>query len=109
MPQKKNTGSQPNRPTVGELSSDLLTKESPTRSPYELEQEMHRDYEKHIYDAIAQGKKDYNGDFFIVVMTKRERLLTNVIRNYFVARQSCPTPICSINLNSVMNSRLNSL
>lgn len=92
MPKKQNTGKQLDRPTVGKISNDLLTQESPTRSPFELEQEMHRDYEKHVYDCIDQGKKDYVGDFFIAVMTKRERLMTNVLRNYFVARQSCPTP-----------------
>ena len=31
-------------------------------------------------------------DFYVVVNTKKERLMDNVIRNYFYHRKSCPTP-----------------
>lgn len=78
--------------TVGKIATDLSQKEAPTRDPIELQREMHKDYEKSVIEAIDTGKKDYNTDFFVVVLTKRERLLSNVIRNYFFVRSSCPTP-----------------
>lgn len=78
--------------TVGKIATDLAQKEPETRDPIELQREIHKDYEKNIYLAIDSGRKDYNGDFFVVVTTKKERLLPNVIRNYFFARETCPTP-----------------
>lgn len=79
--------------TVGKLSTDLL-KSAPSNdhSAHEQMKEMLTDYEKNIHDAIMAGCKQYEGDFFVVVLFKKERLLQNVMRNYYFARQSCPTP-----------------
>lgn len=78
--------------TVGAISAELQGKEAPTRDPIELEREMHKDYEKNLFECIDRGKQDYPGDFYVVVITKKERIMQNVIRNYFACRQSCPTP-----------------
>jgi len=80
------------RKTVGELSLELQQKEPDTRDPIELEREIHKDYEDQILKAVEQGKKDFYGDFFIVVVTKKERLMQNVLRNFFLARETCPSP-----------------
>ena len=53
---------------------------------------MHKDYEKNIFECVTTHKKVFFTDFYIVVLTKKERLMKNVIRNYFLARHSCPTP-----------------
>jgi hypothetical protein len=34
----------------------------------------------------------YYGDFYLVVETKKEPKMQNVLRNYFFHRSSCPTP-----------------
>lgn len=78
--------------TVGKISSDLLQKESATRDPIELEREMHKDYERNVWECVDRSKKEFNGDFYVVVVTKKERLMPNVLRNYFMGRNSCPTP-----------------
>lgn len=80
------------RDTVGKLSSELLKQESPTSSPIELEREMHTEYDKNISECIDSGKKQYHHNFYVVVITKRERLMPNVFRNYFFARETCPSP-----------------
>ena len=80
------------RKTVGKISSDLLQKQADSTDPIEIERVMHDNYEQHIYETIEHGKKDYLKDFFIVVITKKERLMHNVLRNYFVVRETCPTP-----------------
>lgn len=80
------------RDTVGSLSSDLISKEMPTRDPIELQREIHKDFEKHFYECIGRGKRCNEGDFYVVVTTKKERLMQNVIRNYFGFRSTCPTP-----------------
>lgn len=82
------------RETVGKLATDLSKKEPDTRDPIELEREMHKDYEKNLYACIERATKDssIHGDFYVVVETKKERLLPNVLRNYFFYRKTCPTP-----------------
>jgi len=81
------------RDTVGKISLELLEKSDDFKhSPTDQMQEQLTDYEKHIDECIARSKKDFDGDFYIVVITKKERLMQNVIRNFFTGRQSCPTP-----------------
>jgi hypothetical protein len=80
------------RDTIGKISSELLTKDSPTNSPIELEREMHTEYDANLLQCVQSSKSNYPSDFYVVVITKRERLMPNVFRNYFFARQTCPTP-----------------
>lgn len=79
--------------TLGKISSDLLKKEPETTDPIELQREIHKNYEEQMYICINRAKQDLpTGDFYIVIETKKERLMLNVLRNYFVYRYSCPTP-----------------
>jgi hypothetical protein len=80
------------RETVGKVSSDLIVKPLETTSPYEQMQEQLANYDREILDCIARSKIDFPGDFYIVVLTKRERLMQNVFRSIFFGRLSCPTP-----------------
>jgi len=80
------------RKTVGQISEELSSKTPISTDPIEIERAMHDNYEQHIYDATERGKKDFDGDFFIVVITKKEHLMNNVLRNYFIVRGTCPTP-----------------
>ena len=78
--------------TVGQVSLELSQKAPESRDPIELQREMHKDYVKNVIECIERSKKDFSKDFFVVVITKRERLMENVLRNYFTSRLSCPTP-----------------
>jgi hypothetical protein len=82
------------RDTVGKISSDLLKNSGDdTHSAHEQMQESLTDFDKNMHECIGRLKKDWPfDDFYIVVITKRERKLANVIRNYFMGRLSCPTP-----------------
>lgn len=80
------------RPTVGKISADLRAKAPDSRDPIELQKEMHKNYMQELFTCIADFKKNYYQDFYVVVLTKKERLMPNVYRNYFFARKSCPTP-----------------
>jgi hypothetical protein len=82
----------PKKTTVGKLATDLKQKTLEERSVVELERAMHKDYIDELLKTHAEAKKTMFGDFFITVLTKKERLLDNVLRNYFFARESCPTP-----------------
>lgn len=78
--------------TVGQKSLELQAQEAVSRDPIELQREMLKDYRENLSQCINSFKKTCAGSFFIVVITKREPLMQNVLRNYFTARHSCPTP-----------------
>lgn len=78
--------------TVGQAAVELQEKKPDTRDPIELQREMQKDWEENLIEALNRGKKLFHDNFYVVIETKKERLLQNVIRNYFFARKSCPTP-----------------
>lgn len=81
------------RPTVGKLATDLLkSAHQNDHTAHDQMREMLTDYEKNMHEAIVEGCKRYDGDFFIVVLVKKERLFQNVMRNYYLPRKTCPTP-----------------
>ena len=80
------------REKLGAISMRLLEKETHSVSPLELEREIHKEYEKNIYEAVETGRKKYEGDFYIVVVTRKEVLMPNVLRHQYMTRLTCPTP-----------------
>ena len=80
------------RETVGKIALDLQAKQPDSADPIEMERAMHEDYGKNMLECLHTGQLDFVGDFYIVVITKCEPLMTNVLRNYFFNRKSCPTP-----------------
>lgn len=83
-----------NRETIGKIATDLLPHQlDDTHSAEDQMRECLTDWDNNIDSAIESGLKAYmTGDFYVVVSTKKERLLSNVIRNYFFARYTCPSP-----------------
>lgn len=81
--------------TAGELARNALMSDSYKYAPV---QDIGKGiaenakYIENLKEAVDRGIKQYEGDFFVTVLTKRERLLSNVIRFYYIPRQSCPTP-----------------
>ena len=67
------------RETVGKISSELIEKAPESRDPIELQRAMTKEFIDELNKCV-------------IVITKRERLMPNVLRNYFFPRQSCPTP-----------------
>jgi len=82
----------PKRETVGKISTDLLSKPPESRDPIELQREMTKSYIEELTSCVLSFRKNFPRDFFVAVLTKKERLMKNVIRNYFTPRLSCPTP-----------------
>jgi hypothetical protein len=78
--------------TVGKISSELLQKAPDSRDPIEIQREIHKSYEKEFVECMRRGRLVYTDAFYVVVITKKERLMENVLRNYFTYRVSCPTP-----------------
>ena len=85
------------RLTVGHQARDLILRAnadpgSNTHSVEEQMKEQLKDYEFNVEMAVKDGKSKFNEDFYVIVLTKKERLMENVIRNYFLTRSTCPTP-----------------
>jgi hypothetical protein len=82
-----------NKPTVGKIASELAYKDPGDHTFAEQGKEQLKDYLPNLISKVEEGKKSMpNSNFYIVVLTKCERLLRNVYRHYFFTRISCPTP-----------------
>jgi hypothetical protein len=84
--------------TVGEASLEAKENSSGPIEARELQQAVHEgntsddSWESQLFECAERGKKLYKGDFYLTVLMKKERLLSNVVRQMFLPRQSCPTP-----------------
>lgn len=81
------------RETVGKSALKLKKNiKDNTHSPIEQMREQLSDYDRNLHESVLEGKREFDSDFYIAVLTKKERLMNNVLRNYFVRRSTCPTP-----------------
>jgi len=78
--------------TLGEESLRLYSEDPGTHSAVDQMREQLEDYEKNVFECVQKNKGFFDGDFYVVVLTKKERLMQNVLRGFFFARRSCPTP-----------------
>lgn len=83
------------RETVGKLASDLLSNPDTKQGVIDTQREMTKGYLQHIHELVTTSEcKDWINPFYIEVIQRRERLMANVIRHHFVARQTLPSPSC---------------
>ncbi len=81
------------RDTVGKISWDLLAKaDFLDHSAEEQMKEQLDTFEVEMLKAVDRGKQTFPDGFYVVVETKKEPKMKNVLRNYFIIRNSCPTP-----------------
>jgi hypothetical protein len=78
--------------TVGAIVSELSQKTPDKLSILDIQAETMKDYQKELLKAVDRGCARFDGDFFIHVATKAEKVLANTFRNYFIDRKTCPTP-----------------
>lgn len=76
---------------VGAYAYDLLSKPDTKQGVVDTQREMDKTYLNEL-QACVERYKDWNFPFYVVVVTKKERLMQNVMRRYFFARQTMPTP-----------------
>jgi hypothetical protein len=80
------------RKKVGEVALEYMKKPVEPVSAAEYQKANEKGYVDSLVQCIQDNRKKYPGDFFIVVISKNEKLLYNVIRCYFLDRSTCPTP-----------------
>ena len=82
-----------NRKTAGQVQLELVGQSlNDTHSAHDQTLEQLSEYEKNLVQRVEAAKREYDKDFYIVVITKREKLLDRILRHYFLARHTCPTP-----------------
>lgn len=80
---------------AGQASLDLLK----DRTQYTAEDILTAyapDYVKHFEEAVNEGKKKYKSPFCVFVLTKKEPWAENVVRNWFIPRQTVPSALESM-------------
>ena len=86
--------------TVGSHALDLQRKTAEKINSIDLQREIHKgtnsrkSFEEEVWECVQRGLDDpkITGNFYVVVLFKKERLLQNVVRQYFFYRESLPTP-----------------
>lgn len=58
----------------------------------DLQKEMQADYFKLMDTAIQKALPKLKGDFYVVVITKHEKIYGKALNQKFLCRQSCPSP-----------------
>jgi hypothetical protein len=80
-----------------EISLDSLERQAVNNdtapvTAHELASYMVADYLENLWKCIKQAQDLIEGDFYVTVLGRRERLTPHIIRNLFMPRKSCPTP-----------------
>ena len=95
--------------TIGQIAAELRDSDSGLVNPQEIQRAQEQEYIQNLEWCAKHARKEVDcsnipnhkecnkrsaitGSFFIASLLKREKLLENVIRNYFVATKTCPTP-----------------
>ena len=77
--------------TVGEEAVKRLLNPDTKQGIIDTQREADKEYFEEIKKCV-ESHKAWDEPYYIVTIHKKERLLENVVRRYFLARQSLPTP-----------------
>ena len=81
------------RATVGQIATDLLQKADGKQEVMETEREANKDYLDQVFECVQNAVSNgWDKPFYVVVISKKERVLENIVRRYFVARKTMPMP-----------------
>ena len=75
---------------VGQAVVDILSREQTPQTVEETLDAFGPDFAKELDDTIESNKTKYRSPFYVLVLTKKEMWAVNVVRNYFIARQTAP-------------------
>lgn len=64
----------------------------PYTDPVEQNEVRKADRIRALNEALEDGIKKYNGDFYVACLRRKEPLMQEIIRSYWVTRESCPSP-----------------
>jgi hypothetical protein len=75
---------------VGQAVYDILSKPQADQTVGETLDAFGPDYAKFMEETIEENQAKFDSPFYIFVLTKKEFWANNILRNWFVARQTPP-------------------
>ena len=79
--------------TVGSSARELLLKPDLKQGIVDTQREVDKEYFREIEKCVTQNPHcTWTSPWYLIVLHKKERLLENVVRRYFLGRRSLPTP-----------------
>ena len=75
---------------VGQAILDIISKDQPRQTVDDTMVQFGPDYVKEFETCVNNGAKHYRNPFYVMVISKKVMWACNLIRNYFVARQTMP-------------------
>jgi len=79
--------------TIGQLAEDYEEKRIyNTHCAQDQVDEELKDYPNQIMSCLNNGKKHFDGNFFIQVLFCKDRIIPDARKNIFAAQESCPKP-----------------
>lgn len=76
--------------TVGEEVFGILSKEQPSQTAGETIDAFGPDFASFMQKTIEDNKDKFKSPFYILVLTKKDYFMPNVLRNQFISRQTPP-------------------
>lgn len=81
---------------VGQAVYDILKSNDEPTSVEEILDEYASSYVKELEDTIQANEHKYKETFHVVVLSNKEMWAINVVRNWFIARQTAPDALESV-------------
>lgn len=79
--------------TVGASARELLLKPDLKQGIVDTQREVDKEYFQEIEKCVkSKPHRAWTKPWYVIVLHKKERLLENIVRRYFLGRQSLPTP-----------------
>ncbi len=84
--------------TVGQYSHEFQQKPDEKINAIDLQRAIFKgdkpenSLENRVKKAVEDGIAKFEGNFFLVLLLRKERLMPNVIRPMLICQQTCPTP-----------------
>lgn len=75
---------------VGQAVSDILSRPQPTYTVEEILEGMGPKFAQELEKSVNDSIDKFRSPFYIFVLTKKEMWADNIIRNWFVPRQTPP-------------------
>lgn len=75
---------------VGQAVLDIMSKPQPTITAGEIMENYAPRFLDELESTIEKNRSRYKSPFYVLVLTKKEPWAVNVVRNYFIARQTAP-------------------
>ncbi|MCE5319446.1 MAG: hypothetical protein LLG04_19030 [Parachlamydia sp.] len=75
---------------VGQAVSDITSKDQPTYTVGEILDGFSARFAQELEVSVNDGLKKYKSPFYVLALTKKEFWADNIVRNWFIPRQTAP-------------------